>query len=343
MKKTILTILILIFAIVLLACNKTQQTEYIEKVSKINAMNTDFTISIYYQKEEEAKAVEDLMEELEVMIVNINKLTDNFLKYENINNISYINENPNIKIEIDETLYDIILLAEQYRVEFNGYFDISVGLIIDEWKKLINLDDEIFKKDENNNVIPLTEEEFNDFVNNVNKIPIIENGITLAIENNKHYITIKEGVKLDLGAIAKGYVVEKINNTIKEANIKFYKIKGSESSLEFGENPNRDGNIFRVGIRNATGIGYEEIVEVKNKGITTSGDTVQYYLHNGVKYHHIISPITKKPENNRSLVTIIGDGATKLDAMTTALMSMPEEVFNQFIEKYPQYKIYNIK
>lgn len=318
------------------------------EVNYFNAMDTSFKITIFKNENSEDidqfdELLRELLKDIDDTLKSVHKLTDNFNAYSNLNNIYYINENPNQKIEIDKELFEIIKLAEEFRVEFEGYFDISIGLIVDEWKKLINGDEEIFEKDEDGKPIPLTDEEFNSFLDNVLSIPVIENGINLTEENSKYYIQIKEGVKIDLGAIAKGYVVSRIKDMIKDKGISEYKVEGSESSLEFGENPNRENNIFRVGIRSTKPLEYTDIVEVKNQAIATSGDTVQYYLHNDIKYHHIISPITKKPEQHRALTTIIGTDSTKLDAMTTALMSMDDDKFLEFSLKYPELIFYNIK
>ena len=51
------------------------------------------------------------------------------------------------KIEIDQMLYDIITEAEELKVDMNGYFDISIGKIIDEWKYLINLEKKLSKNE----------------------------------------------------------------------------------------------------------------------------------------------------------------------------------------------------
>lgn len=347
MKKITTFTFLLIISLVLFACK--EDVIIPPEISYVQAMDTTFAISIYQNKDdvEELKKINLVLKEIEITLKHIHVLTDNFNLYDNdkvpIKNIAYINKHPNELIKIDEELYNIILLAEQYKIEFEGYFDISIGLIVDEWKKLINLDKSIFKYDSNNEAIPLTEAEFNKFLNNVEAIPIINDGIQLTNENNNHYILIKDGVKIDLGAIAKGYVVGKIKDMIKATGIINYKVEGSESSLEFGENPNRDGKIFRVGIRSTKPLEYTEIVEVKNLAIATSGDTVQNYIHNGIKYHHIVSPKTKRPESYRSLVTVIGQDSAKLDALTTALMSMPETKFNDFAEKYTNLTMYNIK
>lgn len=331
MKKTLLILLTLTITLFLVSCKEDEiPNEHIE----LDSMNTKFNVYIY-DKDKMLKnnELEELFSDIQARLDYIHNLTDNFNAVKDLNNVFYINENIDTEIKIEEELYLIIDSALEYEEEFRGYFNISVGHIIDRWKDIIENEPGFY-----------SDEEFAILLEEIKSIPVIENGITLRKNNGEHYITIKDGVKIDLGAIAKGYAVDQIKEMILAKGIKYFKIEGSYSSLEFGENPNRDNAIFRVGIRDPKNqIDYHEIVEVKNQAIATSGDSVQYYIHDNYKYHHIVSPMSNVPENYRSLVTIIGTDSMKLDALTTALISMPDEVYNEFVKNYPDYTFYSFK
>src|SRR5690554_6683867 len=178
------------------------------------------------------------LDEVEELTIKISKLTDNFQGFDGINNVYYINNNVGEVIEIDKLLYDILVLAEEYKELTNDYFDISIGLIIDEWKDLIN------------NGQNLTKEQYNSKVDEIKQMPVIENGIELTSNNAKYYVKISEGVKIDLGAIAKGYAVEQVDKYFKDKGLTYYRIEGSNSSLVYGENYYREGNFFHIGITN---------------------------------------------------------------------------------------------
>lgn len=257
------------------------------------------------------------LDEVAELTTKISNLTDNFQAFEGINNIYYINNNVDKTIEIDKLLYDVLLLAEEYKELTNGYFDISIGRIIDEWKALMNRDNLI------------SENEFNQRVESIKQIPVIENGIELTSEDAKYYVKISEGVKIDLGAIAKGYAVGLVDKYFKDKGLTYYRIEGSNSSLVYGENYYRDENMFHIGITNPFVYNYGYL-RVKNVSMTTSGDTEQNELIHGKLIHHLISPKTKQPENNYRLLTIINDNPALADALTTAMFAMDEETLIQW-------------
>lgn len=285
-----------------------------------SSMGTTIELVFYKQdemidyKEEAAQKMLDLFNYYHI-------LTDNFFGYEGINNTFYINENPNKKIPILKELYDLLLLSEEIKVFTDGYFDISIGLIIDEWKNLLNM-----RK-------PNTRD-LNKVLNKVKSIPVIKDGILLENKDDRYFVTIKDGVKIDLGAIAKGYLVNKANEIAKEYGFTYYTVRGSSSSLYYGKNYLKERDYFNIALTKQ----YDErygVISVKDISVTTSGDDVQGKDINGYRYHHIISPLTKKPENNRSMMTVIGLDAGISDALTTALFNMPKDVFNKWILKNP--------
>jgi len=249
----------------------------------------------------------------------------NYIKIENLTsstvNIYQINNRPNERVEIDKLLYDILVLSEQYKKITNGYFDISIGLVIDEWKEII---------DYNNKY---TEEELNKKIDNILKIPVIKDGILLEEEEGKYFVTIKDGVKIDLGAVAKGYIASLVNDYFKSKNLTFYNILGSDSSLIYGENYYREGNVYNVGFNNPLDATDKSYVKVKNTSITTSGDTVQHRVLYGNLYHHLISPKTKRPENNYRLLTVIHEDPIFGEALTTAMFAMDEKTLKEFTEE----------
>lgn len=237
-----------------------------------------------------------------------------------LNNVNYINKNVGEKIEIDKILYDILLLSEEYYEYTDGYFDISIGKIIDEWKEIINIGSNLSKED------------FEQRKELISQIPIIENGIELINEDDKYFVRISQGVKIDLGAIAKGYSVEMVDEYFKEKELTYYKILGSNSSLKYGKNLYRDENFYWIGLTSpfTNNFGY---VKVKDASVTTSGDTWQQEIIHGELVHHLISPKTKKPENNYRLLTIVHSSATLSDALTTALFAMDEETLKEFTNR----------
>lgn len=320
-KKVLSIFFVVLLSLTFILGNNINAEEAVTyKNRRVKAMDTTIAMQIY-SNDEKFNDYASHFNEGEALILKINDLTDNFNKYDGINNVAYINENVGKKIEIDQMLYNIITEAEELKVDMNGYFDISIGKIIDEWKYLINLEKKLSKN------------EFKKFKENVLAIPVIKDGILTEVIDNKYFITINEGVKIDLGAFAKGYAVRTVNELFKSRGIKYYQIAGSESSLQYGLNSRNDSDgYFSVGISNPKG-GRAGIKRVQNTSISTSGDTYQGVEYEGRIYHHLISPKTKMPEDFNRLLTVIHEDAAYSDALTTALFSMPDKVRDNWIQK----------
>lgn len=299
--------------------NYSSANEVVEyKNKRVSVMDTTIAMKMF-STDEKYDNYNTYFTKGEEILHNLHYLTDNFNKYDGINNVAYINDNVGKQIEVDEVLYNILYEAEKYRIYTNGYFDVSIGKIIDEWKWLINLSTKLSNK------------EFKEFKDKVLSIPVIENGILLETIDSKYYVTISQGVKIDLGAIAKGYAVQAVNDYFRSEGLVYFQIEGSQSSLMFGKNgkAGSDG-YYNIGISNPKG-GIAEVKSVMDTAVTTSGDTVQGVKYGKRIYHHIISPKSKMPENINRLITIINPDATLSDVLTTAMFSMPDDVRENWI------------
>lgn len=171
-----------------------------------------------------------------------------------------------------------------------------------------------------------------------------QNELVLEEENQKYYITLKgEDAKIDLGAISKGYATQLVYEYLNDLGFIYYSISSGTSSIVLGQNTQRpnEGYIYAVGLANPYRIVVTDPntygrVFVKDTGITTSGNYEQFVLFNGERLHHILSPFTKKPTQYYHTVSLIGRDAGLLDALSTALFSMPPEVMENWLELYQE-------
>ncbi|MFK7937727.1 MAG: FAD:protein FMN transferase [Saprospiraceae bacterium] len=132
-------------------------------------------------------------------------------------------------------------------------------------------------------------------------------------------------VKLDLGAIAKGYGVDVLGLFLEKNNVQNYYVEiGGEVRVR-GKNPK--GSLWRIGInvpKEGAAINeFQTIIELDNQGLATSGNYRQFYEVDGNKYSHTISPFTGFPERNRLLsASVFAPDCTTADAYATAFMVM---------------------
>lgn len=332
MKKILLIILMTLSLVFVTACQEEDEYQSYTK-SFINTYMYTY-IRVDYDTDDAALANE-VADGIEDILSKYHQLTNNFNAPSNDSyspNIYEINQQIGEKLEIDEALYDVLVLSEDIKDLSDGYFDIGIGKVVDLWKSHIASDCcEVIYED---NIMP--DDIFNDTVAAAQAMDFSNNEITLTEADGKYYIeTSGENLKIDLGAISKGYATQKIREYLIEQGLTYFMINSGTSSFVFGEKRNREEGYYYIGLENPNDLGNAYgIVEVKNNSLTTSGNFQQYVMHDGLRYHHIVSPETHLPMQYYHTMSIIADDAGLIDALSTALFSMSPEVLETWLEAH---------
>jgi len=131
---------------------------------------------------------------------------------------------------------------------------------------------------------------------------------------------------VDLSTIAKGWGVDVVADYMQGQGINNYMVEiGGEIRLK---GVNREGKAWRIAIEKPTveQRSVQEIIEPGEYAIATSGDYRNYFEQDGIRYSHIIDPITGRPINNRVVsVTVLDKSCMTADGLATGLMVMGEE------------------
>lgn len=144
------------------------------------------------------------------------------------------------------------------------------------------------------------------------------------------------GMGLDLGAIAKGYIADRIKEFLKEKGVKSATINLGGNILCIGAKP--DGTPFRVGIQKPFADRSETIasVDITDRSVVSSGIYERYFKKDGTLYHHILNPKTGYPyQNSLVSVTIISDKSVDGDALSTSCFSLGLEKGMELINRLP--------
>ncbi|MBL1277283.1 MAG: FAD:protein FMN transferase [Ectothiorhodospiraceae bacterium] len=124
-------------------------------------------------------------------------------------------------------------------------------------------------------------------------------------------------LKLDFGAFAKGYAVDRAIEFLQEAGIKNAVVNAGGDLRAIGRHGERP---WRIGIRHPRQAGILASVEVEgDESVFTSGDYERYFDWEGKRYDHIIDPRTGYPAKGLSSVTVFAQQADLADAAATAL------------------------
>lgn len=126
----------------------------------------------------------------------------------------------------------------------------------------------------------------------------------------------RKGMAIDLGAIAKGYAVDKVYDFLKSKGVREAIIDAGGEIRTIG-----DRKKWRIGIKDPTN--RREVIGIleldSGLAVATSGDYERYFIRNGKRYHHILDPHTGYPASYCRSVTVVSDSATKSDALSTAI------------------------
>lgn len=159
----------------------------------------------------------------------------------------------------------------------------------------------------------------------------------IQLEGNTLTLT-KPGMQLEFGAIAKGYIADKVKEFLLERGVRSGIINLGGNVLLIGEKP--DGNAFNTGIQKP----FEDrdsvlvaITELRDVSMVSSGIYERYfYDENGKFYHHILNPKTGYPVDNDILqVTIISPTSAMGDALSTSCFALGLEKGMELIHSLP--------
>ncbi|MGP6140572.1 MULTISPECIES: FAD:protein FMN transferase [unclassified Jeotgalibaca] len=148
----------------------------------------------------------------------------------------------------------------------------------------------------------------------------------------------KPGMKLDLGALAKGYIADRIIEYLKEEGVTSALINLGGNLVVSGNAPHREDGYWRIGIQNpAKTRGDSQVVlKVLNQSVVTSGIYERHLEKDSRSYHHILNPDTGYPlETEIASLTIVSDLSIDGEIWTTRLFGKHVSEIMQQIESLP--------
>ncbi len=146
----------------------------------------------------------------------------------------------------------------------------------------------------------------------------------------------RAGMKLDLGAMAKGYAADEVARIIAKHKIPRAIVDLGGNVMAVGEK--QGGEPWRVGVQDPSSErgNHIGILPVKNKTLVTSGIYERFFEADGKHYHHILSPRDGYPvENGLISVTIVADRSIDADCLSTATFALGLEAGRKLVESLP--------
>lgn len=220
----------------------------------------------------------------------------------------------NSPVTVSDMLFELIETGLEWSEKTNGALDITIGKLVDLWG--IGTENQRVPSDEEIQSV-LAEKGFE-------KVKLDR--------DNKTVMFTDKNIKLNLGAIAKGYAGELLRESLVQSGI-------AEGTLNLG------GNIVTIGLKNGSekwkiGVtdpnspdtGIIATLSVGQAAVVTSGDYERYFEQNGVRYCHIFDGKTGWPaQSGLKSVTIICGNSFTADCLSTACFVLGKESAEELI------------
>ena len=219
------------------------------------------------------------------------------------NAVFSLNKDGSIEFDVSDILYEILEMGLYYSRLSEGALDITIEPESSLW----------------------------DFTSDNRKVPedikvkeaVKLTGYKNAVLKDKKLVLKKPGMGIELGAIAKGFIADKLKEYLKENGVTSGTVNLGGNVLCIGKK--MDGSPFCIGIQHPFADRNEIITAVNAEDISvvSSGIYERYFMQDGKIYHHILDPSTGYPYDNGLIaVTVISGKSADGDALSTTCFAM---------------------
>ena len=259
-------------------------------------MGTLFTINLYAPDQNSAEAAAD------AAFRRVDALEDIMSDYQADSELMLLCDQPFGKpVPVSPDLFDVLKRAQNISKLSDGAFDVTVGPYIRLWR---------FAR--KRKVLPTPAE--------IAAARAAVGWQKLRLDRRNRTVTLlAPNMRLDLGGIGKGYAADQAMRVLNARGIDRALIAASGDIAIGKPPPGQPG--WKVGIA-APGTRTNQLartVVLHNAGISTSGDSEQFIEINGIRYSHIVNPLTGLGLTNRIQATVIGPDVTTTDSLDTTV------------------------
>jgi thiamine biosynthesis lipoprotein len=144
----------------------------------------------------------------------------------------------------------------------------------------------------------------------------------------------KAGMRIDVGGIGKGYAADQAVEALRRAGAIAGVVALSGDIKTFGRLPG--GKMFPVGIQHPRKDGSVLAwIDLQDEAISTAGDYERFFEREGVRYHHILDPLTLQPARSCQSVTVVAREGIWADGLDTGIFVMGVELGMRLVEALP--------
>ncbi len=165
-------------------------------------------------------------------------------------------------------------------------------------------------------------------------LPLVDYALVEIDRPRREVSFLAEKVSLDLGGIAKGYIVDRGVDLLRQGGVNHGFIDAGGDIGIAGPRP--DGKPWRIAVRHPRQEGkILAVIPLSSGAVATSGDYERMFEQGGQRYHHILDPDTGYPASGLTSATVIAPNATEADALSTAVFVLGPGPGLELVESLP--------
>lgn len=309
-RKYLLLLFVPLFSIVLLACEEEDprgladepydRTEFL--------LGTVANIRVYNEGKEDA---------LDKAFDRVQELDEWFAMQNPESEISEVNRQAGIEpVAVSDEVFHVMERALYYAEESDGSFDPTIGVVTSLWGigqdyAAVPEDDELAEA-----------------------LEVVDYRLVELNEEDQTVYLQEEGMVLDLGAIAKGYITDEAARVLVEEGVNTAIIDLGGDIVVVGNSTRGEDEAWNVGIQNPYGERGDILgmVPVSDRAIVTSGIYERLIRDGDNEYHHLMDTETGYPiDNNISGISIIADNAMDADALANIAFALGVEAGLEYV------------
>jgi thiamine biosynthesis lipoprotein len=282
-----------------------------EYSSKNKLMGSAFEFIVVAESEKEGKSL------LEESVREVQRMESLLTEFKEDSQTSLINQNAGRgEVKVDEEVFQLIQRCGNISNLTGGAFDITSGIL----KKLYNFKGERFTLPDH----PAIQEALG------------KTGYRKIELSSPDKVRLSQtGMHIGFGAIGKGYAADKVKTLLQQKGVQSGVINASGDLTAWGKRAN--GQPWKTGIANPDDL--TKIIlwlPLDGMSVATSGNYIQYFDFNGVRYSHNIDPKSGYPVMGIKSVTIISPSAELSDALATAVSVMGRKAGFYLVDQLPK-------
>ena len=295
------------------ACGRTQS-----QLNKYSAYSFDYfdtatTITGYAESQEAFDAVAN---EALAQLGEYHRLYDIYHRYEGMENLCTINDvtdGVHPTVTVDRRIIAMLLYSREMYDKTGGMVNVAMGSVLKLWHDYRT----VGMSDPAASLPPMEKLQEAARHTDIQKMVIDEENSTVTLTDPQ--------MRLDVGAIAKGYATEQVAQWLEAKNVSGFLLNVGGNVRAVGNKP--DGTPWTVGLEHPDddAADYLAYLSLTDQALVTSGCYQRYYVVGGKRYHHIIHPDTLMPAEGLKAVSILCPDSGMADALSTALFCMSVE------------------